>query len=101
LWPVALAVAAVGLLWGIGVFRCLDRQFQLHLADDLHRWSGKPYHRLVLVNAILVLMITAGGAGLSAPGLGPGGGLAIDLVTTAILLLFLPPFVASFTDSDE
>jgi hypothetical protein len=101
LWLLPLAVAAVGLLWGIGVFWCLDGQFQQHLADELHRWSGKSYDRLVLVNAILVLLIAAGGACLGIATLGLGGGLAVAAVTTVILLLVLPSFVASFIEADE
>jgi hypothetical protein len=100
-WLGLLATAAVGLLWGIGVFWCLDRLLQKYLAVDLYRLSGRSYDGMVFVNAILILLIAASGACLSIPKLGLGSGLAIALVTTVTLLVLLPPILSSLMGSDD
>jgi hypothetical protein len=97
----ALVTGVVGLLWGIGVFWSLDGQFQKYLAAELYRLRGKSYDRLVLLNAILILSLAAGGVYLSIPTLGLGIGLAIAAVATVMLLMALPSCLSSFLESDE
>jgi hypothetical protein len=101
LWLLVVAVGTVGLLWGIGVFWWLNDQLQKYLATELYRLSGKSYDRLVLVNAVVILVIAAGEVCLSGQTFGLGGGLAIAAVTTALLLMVLPSVIASFIDSDD
>jgi hypothetical protein len=100
LWLVFVAVGTIGPLWGIGVFGCLDRQFQKYLEAELYRLHGRSYDRLVLINALLILVIAAGEVCLSLLTFGLGGGLAVAAVK-ALLLMVLPPVVASFIESDE
>jgi hypothetical protein len=101
LWLLLVAVGAVGLLWGIGVFWCLHGQFWKYLAAELYQWRGTSYDRLLLGNAVVILVTAAGEVFLSIPTFGLWGGLAIAAMTTAILLMVLPALLASFLESDE
>jgi hypothetical protein len=83
-WVVAAAVAAGGILWGVGVFR---------FVDNIMQRLGENYYRATFVSEFLALTGTTGGAVVGIPLLGLSGGFAVALLGTVLLGAIVPGFI--------